>query len=672
MQKPLLTLAVLAAFGLSGCDPMVKTNAVSGPAVAGAAASPDSLPKEAPPTQTEPAPEAQPPMAEQEKGKVAEVPAKPEEPAVAASEPTPEGTEVAAAPAAPKAKPKKAAEKEDPTAFALAQIKAIKVKPSDWPQWGGSSHRNNTPEGKNIPIEWDFKTGKNIKASAYLGSQTYGNPVIANGKVFVGTNNGNGYIKRYPAQVDLGVLVCFEEETGKFLWQHSSEKLPQGRVNDWPKQGICCAPYIDGDRLWYVTSRGELDCLDTEGFMDKENDGPFVDEKPTKGDVEWEEAIEADVIWRLDMMQQLGVSQHNMCNCCVTVIGDIVFVNTSNGVDEAHINIPSPDAPSFCAVDKNTGKVLWADSSPGNNVLHGQWSSPAYGVFGDQPQVIFAGGDGWLYSFDPKGDNGKSKLLWKFDCNPKESFYALQRATRNHLIATPVIYDGYVYIAVGEDPEHGEGDGHLWCIDPTKLGDVSPTLVFNKKDPKTPIAAKRLKACVPEDGDFEQPNPNSAVVWHYEGKDKESDEFTDHMHRTCGTVAIKNDLLFVADFSGLFHCVDAKTGKLHWIYDLFAASWASPLIVENHVYISDEDGDIAIFDLSATPPTEETENDNRVVVQGTSRYPHQHMLTSVYTTPVVANNRLFIADKKMLFVIETGAQSTPLPEKDEVESSSSD
>ncbi len=70
------------------------------------------------------------------------------------------------------------------------------------------------------------------------------------------------------------------------------------------------------------------------------------------------------------------------------------------------------------------------------------------------------------------------------------------------------------------------------------------------------------------------------------------------MHRTCGTVAIKDDILFVADFSGVFHCLDAKTGKAHWTYDMFAASWASPLIVENRVYISDEDGDIAIFEVS--------------------------------------------------------------------------
>ena len=53
--------------------------------------------------------------------------------------------------------------------------------------------------------------------------------------------------------------------------------------------------------------------------------------------------------------------------------------STSNGVDEGHLAPPSPDAPDFIAVDKNTGKVLWARSDPGKNVLHGQWSSPALG-----------------------------------------------------------------------------------------------------------------------------------------------------------------------------------------------------------------------------------------------------------------------------------------------------
>src|SRR5262245_48899596 len=147
------------------------------------------------------------------------------------------------------------------------------IGPLDWGQWGGSSLRNNTSKGKNIPAEWTVGTfdkngkwvkegSKNIKWVAHLGSQSYGNPVIANGQVYVGTNNGAGYLKRYPATVDLGVLVAFGEADGKFLWQHSNEKLPTGRVHDWPLQGICATPLVEGERLWYVTSRGEIVCLD--------------------------------------------------------------------------------------------------------------------------------------------------------------------------------------------------------------------------------------------------------------------------------------------------------------------------------------------------------------------------------------------------------------------------
>ena len=170
-------------------------------------------------------------------------------------------------------------------------------------------------------------------------------------------------------------------------------------------------------------------------------------------------------------------------------------------------------------MNRNSGEVLWTDNSPGANVLHGQWSSPAYGVFDGVAQVLFAGGDGYLYSFSAEGKDGKSELLWKFDCNPKNTLYTLTRATRNHLIAIPVVYDGLVYIAVGEDPEHGDGQGHLWCIDPTKRGDVSPTIVYNSKDPKTPIAHKRLQALDDKVGDFEREKPNSAAVWHYIGED---------------------------------------------------------------------------------------------------------------------------------------------------------
>jgi outer membrane protein assembly factor BamB len=549
------------------------------------------------------------------------------------------------------------------SAGSIARADAVDGAPADKKvtaevnQWGINAGRNNVAVGHNIPTEWklgkfnlrtgewDPKGSKNIKWVAKLGSQTYGNPVVADDKIFVGTNNYGGWLSRYPSTVDLGCLLAFNLKDGQFLWQHSSEKLPTGRVHDWPQQGICSAPLVEGKKLWFVTSRGEVRCVDTEGFHDGENNGPYKDEQFTTED-------EADVIWVYDMMKEMGISQHNMCSCSLTDAGDLLFVNTSNGVDVEHNYIPAPDAPSFFVMDKNTKKVLWTDKSPGQNILHGQWSSPTYGVLGGVPQLLFAGGDGWLYSFAPEGDGkGNAKLLWKFDANPKDAFYTVSgKATRNHIIATPVTYDGLVYVAVGEDPEHGEGIGHLWCVDPTKRGDVSPELAFNSKDPSTPIAPKRLQSVVEDEGDFARPNPNSAVIWHYASEDTNDDgeaEFEETMHRTVGTVAIKDNILYIADFSGLFHCLDAKTGKVHWVYDMLAAAWGSPLIVEDKVYIGDEDGDIAIFRHSADPAVA-MEDDMPALGE-------INMGNSVYSTPIVADNVLYIANRTHLFAIEAGA-----------------
>jgi outer membrane protein assembly factor BamB len=514
-------------------------------------------------------------------------------------------------------------------------IPTLKVGPGDWPQWGGSSLRNNTPVGKNIPSRWNTETGENIKWSAKLGSQTYPCPVVANGKIFIGTNNRTGYLPRFPGTVDLGCLLCFDEKTGKFIWQHSNRKLKTGRVHDYPFQGIVAVPVVDGDRLWYVTNRGEVVCLDTEGFTDQENDGPYRQEEVVAEN-------EADVIWKFDMMAELGTRQHNMCTCSLTCAGDVLFVVTSNGVDSSHVNLPALNAPAFLALDRNTAKVLWTDNSPGKNVLHGSWSSPSYAVLGGQPQVLFPGGDGWLYSFAPQGDGkGKSKLLWKFDCNPKESKWRLGgHGTRSPFITLPVIYDNRVYVAVGQDVEHGEGVGHLWCIDPTKKldgSDVSPTLAYDAAGKRMPH--KRRQAVNPKSGESARPNANSAVVWHYDKFDLDGNGkigFAETMHRSCGNVAIKDDLLFIADLSGIVHCVNARTGKSYWTHDLFASAWAaSPLIVDGKVYIGDEDGDVIIFKLS---PKKQIVNE-------------VNMGNALYSTPIVANNVLYIANKSTLYAI---------------------
>lgn len=524
----------------------------------------------------------------------------------------------------------------------------------DWPQWGGTSLRNNTPVGRNIPVTWDITTGKNIKWKANLGSVTHSTPVVANGKVFVGTNNAAGRIARFPwdnwKQTDLGCLVCFDEETGKFLWQYSAKKLKTGRLNDWPMTGICASPLVDGDRLWIVSNRCEVVCLDIDGFRDGKNDGPFKKEENT-------DANEADVIWKLDMIGELKVHPHNMSTCSVTSDGKRLFVSTSNGVDGTHANIPSPEAPSFLCLDRDTGDVLWSDNSPGEFILHGQWASPTYFETGKQPQVLFPGGDGWLYSFDPRGDgNGNSKLLWKFDCNPKETKWILGgRGRRNNLCGSACFYKNRVFIAVGQDPEHGEGEGHLWCIDPVKKldgSDVSPKLAIDKTS--KPLPRRRLQAVNPKNGEQAIHNPDSALVWHFTGVDMNGNgkmTFEETMHRTFTTPAIKDDILYIADFAGAVHCLDAKTGWQYWSYDLFGACWSSPLIVDGKVYIGDEDGDVAIFPHTSDPKKALTEAPNRRFVKWEPALGEPSVENIIYSTPVVANNTLFIASKNTLYAI---------------------
>ena len=237
--------------------------------------------------------------------------------------------------------------------------------------FGGTRARNMVSDEKGLPEKWDVKTGLNIKWSATLGSQSYAGPVLHGGKVFVGTNNEG--LRNPKLKSDRGVMMAFDMKDGKFLWQAAHPKLPSGMVNDWPLQGICSTPYIDGDRLYYVSNRAEVVCADTEGFRDGENDGPFTTEAEKS-------EIDEDVVWKFDMMGELDVFPHNLAAGSPLVAGNILFTVTGNGVDEGHVNVPSPDAPSFIAIDITTGKLLWENAMPGERIIHGSWSNPAYGV----------------------------------------------------------------------------------------------------------------------------------------------------------------------------------------------------------------------------------------------------------------------------------------------------
>jgi outer membrane protein assembly factor BamB/HEAT repeat protein len=472
---------------------------------------------------------------------------------------------------------------------AVGSSKAIDVggeirsrAPEDaWPMLGGAPTRNAISPATGLPSTWDLRKRRNVLWSERLGDESYGTPIVSGGKVFVGTGNENPRDPR--VKRPCGILMAFRASDGKLLWQDDAAPLGRG-IDDFLLQTTTSSPLVEGDRLWYLTAQCQLRCLDTEGFLDGENDGPFTKEKRKK-------KRNADQIWELDIGAALGVFPHEAPNCSVVSVGDLLMVCTANGVDEAHANIPAPRAPSFIGVDKRSGAVVWRVIGPSPRVLHGQWSSPAIARINGRILAFFGGGDGWLYALE--AETGRE--IWRYDGNPKNAVWLVSgdvrgKTLRNNIIACPVYVDGMVFLALGQDPNHGRGKGRLHAIDPGGNGDVT--------------GARR--------------------IW----------ERSDIGRLICSPAAI-DGLLYVADYDGIVHCLESKTGKTVWTHDLFAGVWGGLLIADGKLYVGDEDGALTVFALGR----------EKKVLGAMS------MRSAIWSAPSAADGVLYVATSHEIFAL---------------------
>lgn len=419
----------------------------------------------------------------------------------------------------------------------------------DWPMRGRDWTRNAVSPEKHAPIDWDVglsgMESRNILWSARLGSLSCGDPVVADGLVWVGTNSRDG---------DASVLMCFRERDGDFLYEYVSPRLDDPIRYDWSSTSLASSPLIEGDRLWFCTNRCEVVCL---------NIGPLH-----------EGTGEPEVAWKVDMRARLGVVPSGVmigCNashCSIAAQGDLIYVNTTNA--RYGKSVPAPDAPSLVCFNQHTGEVVWTDNSPGNDILDVQFGSPLVAEIDGRAQVIMGQGDGWLRSFDCR----TGELIWKFDINDKDP---RQEWPYNYFVATPVFHNNRIYIARGRHFEICGGAGRLCCIDATKQGDVSSEI---------------------DDGaGMRRPNPNSGLVWEFTSR---GDRFEDAMHGTLSSVVIDDSLVIAPDTTGLVHCLNAETGEQLWTHDTLAAITASPLIVDGKMYIGSDEGTLHILEVSPT------------------------------------------------------------------------
>jgi outer membrane protein assembly factor BamB len=352
---------------------------------------------------------------------------------------------------------------------------------------------------------------------------------------------------------------------------------------------------VEADRVYIVTNRCEVLCLTTEGLA-KKNEGPFTNEAKYIGGPTG--PTDADILWRFDMRDELGVFPRNATSSAVLIVGDRLYINTSNGVDWTNRHIPAPNAPALICLDKKTGALLGEEKSGiSSRLFQGSWSSPAAGKVGDKELILFGGGDGICYAFDPVPQAGVLKEIWRCDANPPSRKWKEDKPLKfgsekgpSEIIGTPVLAEGRVYIATGQDPESGNGSGALTCIDAAGTGDITGT----------------------------------GKLWTYE-----------EINRSISTVAVGNGLLFLADFTGRIHCLDAATGQPHWTHDAAGATWGSTLVADGKVYLGNEPG---IFTILAA------DKEKKILSEISFDGP-------LYSTPVVANGVLYVATDKYLYAI---------------------
>ena len=508
-----------------------------------------------------------------------------------------------------------------------AVVLSTMVLAADQPQWGEAWTRNLVSPEKGLPDSWDIETGRNVEWVAPLGTQSYATPIVAGGRVYIGTNNET---PRDSAHVgDRGVLLCLDEKDGHLLWQLLVPKRDEDKYYDWPKTGMSSPVTVEGDRAYLVDNRGEVVCLDVQGMAGGKK-GPYQDDAAhltpyaipsdftggatgpatpaTPPPAEALTPTDADIIWLLDLPSQAGIWPHDGAHSSILVHGDFLYLNTGTGVDNTHRAIRRDDAPSLIVLDKKNGRLVAQDGehiSP--NIFHASWSSPSMAEVNGRPLIFFAGGDGIVRAFEAitklpaDGKVAKLKMVWQFDIDPAAPKTDIHRYVSNRkegpsdIYGMPVFANKHLYVAGGGDIFWGKNEAWLKCIDPTKTGDIT----------------------------------SSGEIWSYP-LDK----------HTMSTPAVANGLVFIADAGRKVHCVDAETGKPYWTHETKGDFWASPLVADGKVYIGSKKGDFWVFTASKEKQVLAT-MDFKKGISGTA---------------TAANGVLYVATMTDLYALKKGAQ----------------
>ena len=258
-------------------------------------------------------------------------------------------------------------------------VSCLSMSAADWPQWRGPERNGHAPGASLEKLPSSPRVVWKIAAGPGLAS-----PVVAGDKAFL-----------FDAVDKKETLHAVDRKTGKKIWSAAiDETFHDSQGPDGPRS----TPLVDGNRVYVVSCRGELQCLDVK---------------------------DGSVVWRTNFAD-FGVKFIGEKG---TAPGAIRHGNNGTPLIDEHrlyVCVGGEGAGVVC-FDKLTGKVIWKSQDD-----QAAYAPPMIGTIAGQEQVICFTAEG-LIGLAPE----KGSLFWRV---PIKTAYA------RHVIA-PVWHENIVVVS---------------------------------------------------------------------------------------------------------------------------------------------------------------------------------------------------------------------------------
>ncbi|MEZ6066859.1 MAG: PQQ-binding-like beta-propeller repeat protein [Planctomycetaceae bacterium] len=332
--------------------------------------------------------------------------------------------------------------------------------PADWTYWRGPQMNGNSTE-TGLPDSWDPEGGEGsnlVWKRADLGSRS--TPIVMNGRVYT-------LCRDKPETREEGEkIVCVDLATGETVWEQRWNVY----LSDVPDTRVAWSA-VTGDPQTFEVA-------DPANPGKQRTIPPRVYALGVSGLFQCFNANTGEVLWSHSMHEEYGLlSTYGGRTNFPLVVGDNVIVSA------VIIGWGENAKPNhrYIAFDKYNGQPVWFEGTrplPEDTT----YSAPVLGTFNGQLSMVFGGGDGVVYAFQPR----TGKKIWE---------YPLSERGVN---TSPLIYNDHVIIGHSEENIGATEMGALVCLNGADGTEVWKNVeMFVGKSPPI-IADGLLVAC--EDG----------------------------------------------------------------------------------------------------------------------------------------------------------------------------